>query len=353
MKLYRHPAAALVALGLAAAPLAAQPAKPAAAPAAAPSQPAKPAAAPAQPALEKIDLAKLPAVVAKLPNSQITKEQLVQAAQVRRQGLERMGMQVPADTKQFYIQVLDTMLAGQLLANEATAAGLSPSDADLEKEIAGIKQGFEGEANFKQALEQQGMTEAELRRDVKEDMAIKKLMAEKIEPRVKVDEAAMRAFYEDNKQRMQEPEQFLASHILIGVKSDATAETKAAARTKADGLLAQLKAGGDFAKLAKENSDDPGSKENGGTLPWLGRGQTVAPFEQAALALKKGELSGVVESPFGFHVIKLVDHKDARQVPFEEAKPRIEEYLKQQGMKAELEKHVGELRAKSNVQVFI
>lgn len=347
MKLFRNPAAALIALGLAAAPLVAQPAKPAA--------PAAPAAtpAPAQPALEKVDPAKLPAVVAKLAGGQVTKEQLLDAVETRRQGLERMGVQVPADSKLFYTQVLDTLLAAQLLAAESATLGYTPSEADVDKEIAAIKQGFEGDAAFKQALEQQGMTEAMLRSEIKEDLAIKKLMAEKLAPKVAVDDAAMHAFYDENKARMQEPEKFLASHILIQAKASDTAEVKAAARKKAEGLQTQIKSGGDFAKLAKESSDDPGSKDAGGALPWLGRGQTVPPFEQAALALKPGEVSGVVESPFGFHIIKLVDRKDARQVPFDEAKPKIEEYLKQQGLKAELDKHVKELRAKGGVQVFI
>lgn len=341
MKLSPNSAVALLALGLVASPMAAQSAAPA------------PAATPAQPAMEKVDLAKLPAVVAKIGSEQITKDQLLEAVQTRRQGLERMGVQVPAEAKLFYTQVLDSLIAGKLLVAESASLGFAPSAADVDKEIASIKQGFEGDAAFKQALEQQGMTEMQLRSDVRDDMAIKKLVSEKIAPQVKLEDSALQAFYDENKERMKEPERFLASHILVQVKKDASADEKAAARKKADGLLTQIKGGGDFAKLAKENSDDPGSKDNGGALPWLGRGQTVPPFEEAVLKLKAGETSPVVETPFGFHIIRLVEHKNERQVPFEEAKVKIKEYLGQQGLKAELEKHVGELRSKGGVQVFL
>ena len=91
----------------------------------------------------------------------------------------------------------------------------------------------------------------------------------------------------------------------------------------------------------------------GGSLGKFGRGAMVPAFEKAVFALGVGEISEIVETPFGFHIIRLVEHKDERQVPFEEAKGKIKEYLGQQGLKTELEKHVGELRSKGGVQVFL
>src|SRR6185295_8981149 len=119
-------------------------------------------------------------------------------------------------------------------------------------------------------------------------------------------------------------------------------------------LLARAKGGEDFAKLASENSDDPGSKQRGGDLDWVARGQTVEPFEKAAFALQKpNELSPVVETQFGYHVIQLLEHKPADVVPFDQVKERISAFLKQRQSQDQFQAHLKELRAKAKVETFI
>jgi peptidyl-prolyl cis-trans isomerase D len=113
-------------------------------------------------------------------------------------------------------------------------------------------------------------------------------------------------YYRDNQQEFTTPEQVRASHILI--KSD---KDDAAAKAKAEGLLKQVKSGADFAALAKKNSEDEGSAKNGGDLDYFGRGRMVKEFEDAAFSLQPGQMSDVVKSPFGYHIIKVVDHKPA------------------------------------------
>ena len=113
-------------------------------------------------------------------------------------------------------------------------------------------------------------------------------------------------FYRDNQQEFTTPEQLRASHILI--KSD---KDDAAAKAKAEALLKQVKSGADFAALAKKNSEDEGSAKNGGDLDYFGRGRMVKEFEDAAFSLQPGQMSDVVKSPFGYHIIKVVDHKPA------------------------------------------
>ena len=113
-------------------------------------------------------------------------------------------------------------------------------------------------------------------------------------------------YYRDNQQEFTTPEQVRASHILI--KSD---KDDAAAKAKAEALLKQVKSGADFAALAKKNSEDEGSAKNGGDLDYFGRGRMVKEFEDAAFSLQPGQMSDVVKSPFGYHIIKVVDHKPA------------------------------------------
>lgn len=155
------------------------------------------------------------------------------------------------------------------------------------------------------------------------------------EAQVKVSDEDIKAYYEQNKKRYAVDEQRRASHILIAVNKDASGADKQAARAEAEKLLAQLKQNpGDFARLAKENSDDPGSAEKGGDLGFFGPGMMVKPFEEAANQLKEGEISGLVQSDFGFHIIKLTGIKPGSAKPLEEVRDEIAvEIRKQQSAK--------------------
>jgi parvulin-like peptidyl-prolyl isomerase len=143
-------------------------------------------------------------------------------------------------------------------------------------------------------------------------------------------------------------------HILVHAEANAPAADKEKARAKAEDLLKRIQKGEDFAKLASENSDDPGSKIRGGDLPPFTHGQMVPAFDKAAFALTKlNELSPVVESPFGYHVIQLVGKEAATVAPFEMVKGQIAEFLKQKQSQQALAAHVQELRSKGKVETFI
>jgi len=111
--------------------------------------------------------------------------------------------------------------------------------------------------------------------------------------------------------------------------------------------------GQDFAELAANNSGDPGSKDNGGELGWMPEGQTVPPFEAAMRTLEPGELSDVVETRYGYHIIKLQDRRGGGAVPYEEVKERIEEFLKQRGLQERIEAELELLRGAATIEVFI
>ncbi|MBD9368687.1 peptidyl-prolyl cis-trans isomerase [Xanthomonas sp. XNM01] len=134
------------------------------------------------------------------------------------------------------------------------------------------------------------------------------------------DEATLRKRYEEEKARFVDPEQRLASHILVRVDSGADAAAQKAAEEKAAALAEQARApGADFAALAKANSEDPGSRDTGGDLGWVEPGVMVAPFEQALFAMQQGEVRGPVKTDFGYHVLQLREIKTGAQVPFEQA----------------------------------
>lgn len=137
---------------------------------------------------------------------------------------------------------------------------------------------------------------------------------------VRVDEPALHKYYDEiAPERYIEPEQRRASHILIEAGNDA-----AAARTRAEALLKQAQGGADFATLAREHSDDVGSKAQGGDLGWSRRDAFVAPFADAVFAMQKGEIRGPVQTQFGYHVIRLDDVRPATQRSFDEVRPELE-----------------------------
>ena len=191
------------------------------------------------------------------------------------------------------------------------AAKMSPTDADLE-------QFYKANEKLFQAPEQA-------------TVEYLVLDADSLKKSIVISDADLKTYYEKNAQRLSTPEERRASHILIASPKTAPAAERAKAAAKAAELLAAVKKAPDtFADVAGKNSQDPGSASNGGDLDFFARGSMVKPFEDAAFGLKKGEISDVVESDFGYHIIKLTDIKAGKQRSFEEMKPELEAELKKQ-----------------------
>ena len=158
---------------------------------------------------------------------------------------------------------------------------------------------------------------------------------------ITIPEADVQRYYQSNQDQFRVEERVEVSHILV--RSDAT--NKEEMRAKAEGLLTRLMEGADFAELARENSDDPGSAANGGALGYIVRGQTVPEFEMAAFSLEPGKLSELVETSFGFHILKVGMHEQARLRLLEEVSPEIQAALRQERVRAELPRQAEEAAA--------
>lgn len=334
---------------------------PPATPAPAPGTPAPvtPGAAPGgepEAIARPVDPGQLPAVVARVNGQEIKKEELIDRAQEMRVQLARTrGIQVPPSAG-FYREILDGIVAHKLLLAEAKNLGITITDAEADQMMQAFKSRFPSQEVFQKQLDANKTTEAELRQKMRDDAdsKVNKLIQTRIAASVQVSEADARAFYDQNQQRMKTPPQAHLRHILIAVKPQAPAADRQKARQKADDLLAQIKNGGDFAQLAAQNSDDPGSKTQGGDLAWIQPGQTVPQFEQAAFALKQpNDLSPVVETRFGYHIIQLVARREPQAVPFEQAKQRIGVMLRDEKLKQALHAHVEELKSKGKVETYI
>jgi peptidyl-prolyl cis-trans isomerase C len=327
-------------------------AAPATAPAPAKAQAtAPPAAAQLQPPAVKPVPAQLPAVVARVNGEAINAAELETAVK----GLEgRAGGPVPPDQRdRVYRGVLDDMIGYKLLMQEAATRKVVVPDAEIEAQVAQIRGQFPNQQQFEQAMAAQKMTLQEIRDDARKEISVEKLVEGEIKAKIAVKPEAISDFYQKNQDKFQQGESVRASHILITVAQGSDAATKAQAKAKAEGILTDLKGGKDFAATAKENSQDPGSAVQGGDLGYFEKGQMVPQFEQVAFSLKPGQMSDLVETQFGYHIIKVADKKEAHVVPLDEAKPQIEQYLTEQNRHAETETFVNTLKAKAKIEILI
>lgn len=319
--------------------------KPATAPAA--SATATPAATPAPP---KPVPEVLPEVIADCNGDKIVKAEFEAAVRTIEQ---RAGGAVPPEKRDEILRgVLDDLVAYRLLKQEVQQRQLAVSDAEVDARIAAFKQQAGSEANFRAALQAQQITEAKLRDDARLDLMVARLLDQEVNQKILVKPSDISAFYEKNPDRFQQPESMRAAHILVVVPPGADDKTRATLRARAETALKAAKAGQDFARLARQYSQDA-SAERGGDLGFFPRGQMVGPFEDAAFALAPGQVSDLVETQFGFHIIKATEKRPPRVVPFVEAAAQIQEFLEQQQRQEMSKALVDQLKAKGKVEIFI
>ncbi len=231
------------------------------------------------------------------------------------------------------VQQVNMAIQGTAFAPKAVAQRISVLNQQKREiqEISLTAQEFKSQVKVTDAMAQafydKNAAQFEVPENVKAEFIV--LAAPVVEAQVNVTDDDIRKFYEQNISRYKTDEQRRASHILVKAAKDAPAAEKAAARAKAEKLLAQVrKTPNEFAKVAKENSDDPGSAERGGDLDFFGKGMMVKPFEDTAYTLKEGEISGVVESDFGFHIIRLTAIKPAATRALADVKSNIDDEIR-------------------------
>jgi peptidyl-prolyl cis-trans isomerase C len=305
---------------------------------------------PAPPAPPKPVPQQLPDVVARVNGEPVKKDEFEQMLKT----MERQaGQPIPAERRDEIIRnALDQMITYKVLSHESRNRGIKVEDADIEAKLADIKKQFPTEAAFQQALKDRNMTVEKVREDARVDLSVTRLMDAEVATVPGPSDAEAKDFYDKNPDKFKEPEQVRASHILVRVDEKADAATKKRARAEIDSVLKQIRSGGDFAKLAQEHSQD-GSAAQGGDLDYFPRGKMVEPFNKVAFELKPGQVSDVVQTQFGYHIIKVVDHKDGRTVPFEEAQPRIKDYLTGQKKQQHADAFIDGLKKKFKVEVLI
>ena len=197
-----------------------------------------------------------------------------------------------------------------------------------------------------------GLSEKEIRAQIQRGLAINQLLDTNVRPKITVTEEESKKFYNNNPNLFKQPEQVKASHILIKMAPNAEESIKIQARKKIETVQIKVRQGEDFGLLAKANSEGP-SAQREGDLGYFRRGQMVKSFEDAAFALNVGKVSGIVETQFGYHLIKVTDKKLARTIPYKEVQFRLEQHLKKEKEKTEIQGYIKNLKKSAKIKRFI
>jgi len=240
---------------------------------------------------------------------------------------------LPEETISSYAQqirqeVLQQLIIENLLDQKVKDANIVVTAAEaeevLKKQLADNSVSME---DFKKTLEERKADYNQLLDEIKKEQSYRKFIDAQLEGKITVTEEQAKKFYDENPKAFDVPEQVRASHILVMCDSNEPNDVKQKAKAKIEDLLRQVKEGADFAALAKANSDDKGSAVQGGDLDYFTKGQMVDPFETAAFKLETGKVSDVVETKYGYHIIKVTDHKQAETKSFDDTKKDIIELL--------------------------
>jgi peptidyl-prolyl cis-trans isomerase C len=291
--------------------------------------------------------------VAVVNGSVITQEELDREVNLVSQRYANMGRPMgQVQLNAIRGQVLEALISRELLYQEGQKKGIKIEKQKLESEYEGLKKRFPSEEAFKTRLSTMNISEAEVKSQIERGLLIQELIETEIAEKVVIPEKDVKGYYDSHPDSFKQPEQVRASHILMKVDPQADASQKAAARKKLEELRQRLLKGEEFVTLAREYSEGPSSVK-GGDLGYFGRGQMVKPFEDAAFALNVGELSEVVETRFGYHLIKVTGKNPETVVAYADVKERLQKYLKDEKVQQEVSAYVEDLKTKAKVERFL
>jgi peptidyl-prolyl cis-trans isomerase C len=293
-------------------------------------------------------------VVARVNGVNITRKDLDTAVQAFGYQMARQGRRVPpAQAAALEQRVLDELIGRQLILQQGTKQIPADVDKKVQEQIDQTKTRMGGDDEFKKTLSDTGVTLEQYTRQVRDNIIIRETIDGMVDKQVKISPEEAKAFYDGNPDQFKQPELVRASHILIRCSPDATDEVKKEKRAQIDAALALVKGGSKFADVAKKVSEDPGSAENGGDLGYFPRGRMVPEFDTVAFSLKTNEISGVITTQFGYHILQVTGRKPAQILPFDQVKEQLTDYLKQRKGGEITRTYVAELRSSAKVEVLL
>jgi len=297
-------------------------------------------------------------VVAKGKGFEIKRSQLDEEVIRFRTDLARLGRAVPPDQAALVDrQVLDAMIQMKLLLAKATDADQAKAKEAAEKRVAAEKAKASSEESFKRQLKAAGLTPELLQTRLTEAATVETVLGRELN--ISVSDEGVKKFYDENPARFEQPETVRVAHILFLARDaaglDLSDEQKQAKRKKAEEVLKRLKDGADFGKLAKEYSEDTGSKDRGGELQPIPRGLMLAElpeFEAAAFSLATNQVSDLVTTRAGYHIIKALEKNPARKVELEKVADNIRLTLKAQEIQKRAPAYFEKLKQEAGMEIL-
>ncbi len=257
--------------------------------------------------------------------------------------------QLKANEDKLRKQAVEQAIGAKLLLNEAGRLDISVPDDLIERKIQPIIEQSGGPEVFAQRLKENGVTEEQLRNNIAEGCKVDLLIEKICEGLSDPTEEEMKAFFEGNKEHYVQPERVAASHILIRPNSGSD-DDRVTAESRLEGIAQEIREGKDFGELAAQHSECPSGKQNGGSLGWFSRGMMVPEFEQAAFDMAVGEISDIIETQFGFHIIMKTAEDEGGQAGFDEARDKIRELIRHDQRGKCVAAYVADLKGKADIR---
>ena len=246
-------------------------------------------------------------------------------------------------------KALEQAIGARLLLDRSQQLDIAVSAADIDAEVAKVVTQVGGEENYRKALEAQGISEIEFRKELEKGARVNKLVAQACSEVPDPTEDEVAAFFEAHKAEFVEEPKVLCQHILVKFEESDLPEVKSAAFEKIRAIRERIVAGGDFAEEAKKHSDCP-SKHEGGSLGWFGRGMMVPEFDKAAFEMKKGEVSDIVTTQFGYHIIYKADEKGGQAQTLVDVHDQIKDLLRHEARGRAMDQFVAELKSQAKIE---
>jgi peptidyl-prolyl cis-trans isomerase C len=281
-----------------------------------------------------------------ISQKELAKELDFNVQRFSKQGLHLSDMQM-AKLKD---EVLENLIDREILYQECQKSGIKVDKKKIDEELSAVKKRFPSESEYKKALSAAKISEDDIKKQIKKKLAINKLLDIKVAQKIVVTDKETKAFYDNHPDLFKQPEQVRAGHILIKIEPGADQQKKALAMEKIKKVQKELKDGQDFAELAKKYSEDKASSAKGGDLGYFTRGEMVKPFEDAAFGLKPNEVSDIVETQFGYHLIKVYDKKPGKILAYGEIKDLLAQRLRQEKTQQEAAKYIDGLKKDAKIK---
>lgn len=233
-----------------------------------------------------------------------------------------MHGRVASDKKEkYWLDAVKALVAQELIVQAGRAAGIKVEPAEVRARLKEVRGRYPSPEAYKEAIRARGLTPATVQKRIEREILVEEAVRREVDERVLVSEEDARRYYERNPGHFIEPEKIRLRHILVR-RDPSNKEGRDAARRKAEGLVARLRGGADFAALARSESDDP-SRDQGGDLGLVHKGRLMPAVEEAAFRLKSGVVSDPVETIYGFHILKVEARVSETRRPFDSIKGKL------------------------------